>query len=374
MGGYLLNRFLLPISYLIALILSPITAPVFAQDVAPRAEVYMREWVTREQFTGAVLIAKNGRILFERGYGLANREWATPNSPRTRFRIASLTKQFTAAAILLQQQRHQLSVQDRVSQYLANLPAAWQMITIHQLLTHTSGIANYTDSPEVRKLDLLGSTPRQLIDLVKVLPLQFPPGTKMVYCNTGYVLLGMVIEKVSGLRYEDYLRRNIFEPLHLRDTGYDLAEHILAERAAGYMMKDGRWLNATRVDASVPFSAGGLYSTVEDLFKWNEALASDRLLSSDSRKQMFTVYPEAEGYGGQHYGYGIVITEKFGQSLWYHGGGISGFSSAIHRYPQSRITVVVIANSEGVKSWDVATGLAALLIGKPANPSKKGTS
>src|SRR5436190_13881130 len=128
----------------------------------------------------------------------------------------------------------------------------------------------------------------------------------------------MVIEKVSGLNYGEFLRKNIFEPLQMQDTGYDLAEQILPKRAAGYSIQNEIWLNAPRVDASVPFSAGGLYSTVEDLFKWNEALASNRLLSEDSRKQMFAKYPEAEGYGGQHYGYGVVLTEKFGQVQWYH--------------------------------------------------------
>jgi CubicO group peptidase (beta-lactamase class C family) len=365
-----LNKFLLKNSFLFTAVLWVMMGSVLAQDFASQADVYMKERMTREQFTGSVLVARNGRILFERGYSLANREWAIPNTPQTRFRIASLTKQFTAAAILLLQQQHKLSVQEPASQYISDLPVAWQKITIHQLLTHTSGIANYTDSAEVEKLNLLGTTPRQLINLVKDLPLPFPPGTKMVYCNTGYVLLGMLIEKVSGLSYGEFLRKNIFEPLQMQDTGYDLAEQILPRRAAGYAVQNGVWLNAPRVDASVPFSAGGLYSTVEDLFKWNEALMGNRLLSEDSRRQMFTKYPEASGYGGQYYGYGIVLTEKFGQTQWYHGGGIRGFSSAIQRYSQSQICVVVLANFEDIKSWEVATGLAALLIDQPIKPAK----
>jgi CubicO group peptidase (beta-lactamase class C family) len=196
-----LNKFLLKSSLLFAAILWLAMGSALAQDFASQADAYMKERVMREQFTGSLLVARNGRILFERGYGLANREWAIPNTPQTRFRIASLTKQFTAAAILLLQQQHKLSVKEPAAQYIADLPVAWQKITIHQLLTHTSGIANYTDSAEVEKLNLLGTTPRQLINLVKDLPLQSSPGTKMVYCNTGYVLLGMIIEKVSGLSY-----------------------------------------------------------------------------------------------------------------------------------------------------------------------------
>jgi CubicO group peptidase (beta-lactamase class C family) len=136
------------------------------------------------------------------------------------------------------------------------------------------------------------------------------------------------------------------------------------------VVQNGVWFNAPRVDASVPFSAGGLYSTVGDLFKWNEALDGNRLLSEDSRKQMFTKYPEASGYGDQYYGYGVVLTEKFGQVQWYHGGGIKGFTSAIQRYPQLQICIVVLANFEDIKSWEVATGLAALLVDKPVKPSK----
>lgn len=337
---------------------------VQAQEIASRAEVLMNNQVARENFSGAVLVAQDGQIIFEQGYGLANREWMIPNRPDTRFRIASLTKQFTAAGILLLQEQHRLNVQDKISRYLADLPPAWRSITIHQLLTHTSGLPSYTETPQIERLNLTGTTPQQLIELVKDRPLQFAPGSKLVYCNTGYVLLGMIIEKVSGLSYGEFLQKNIFGPLQLAATGYDWPNRILPKRATGYEVQGDNWIAASSVDVSVPFAAGGLYSTVDDLFHWSEALLSGRLLSVSSRDEMFSSYPEAVGYGGQHYGYGMVITERFGQPEWYHGGGIKGFATAIQLYPKARVCVVVLSNVDSVKSWDVATQLASLILNK----------
>ena len=338
---------------------------LFAQNsFTRRAEATIENFKQNTEFSGAVLIGQNGRVLFEKAYGRANREWNIRNTTQTRFRIASLTKQFTAAAILILQDRGQLKVREPISRYLPDLPSEWQQITIHQLLTHTSGLPEYTSPPEIeRTLNLTGATPQQLVNLVKQQPLKFSPGTKLVYCNTGYLLLGMIVEKVSGLDYATFLKRNIFIPLQLNQTGYDIRADILPERASGYWMRNGRVENAGYVDASIPFAAGGLYSTVGDLYKWNEALATGRLLSVESRRAMFTPYPETE-LSGMHYGYGIVIAEKFGQPRYYHGGGIQGFASAIERYPRSNICVVVFSNEEETKSWELSASLAGLLVNK----------
>src|ERR1044071_5299964 len=338
---------------------------LFAQDAfSKRADATIKNFKQGAEFSGAVLIGRNGKVLFQKAYGSANREWNIPNTTQTRFRIASLTKQFTAAAILILQDRGQLKVRDPISRYLADLPSEWRQVTIHQLLTHPSGLPEYTSPPEIeRTLNLTGATPQQLIDLVKHQPMLFSPGTKLHYCNTGYLLLGMIIEKVSGLDYATFLKRNIFNPLQLNQTGYDIRSDILPQRASGYWMRNGRVENAGYVDASIPFAAGGLYSTVGDLYKWNEALATGRLLSVESRRAMFTPYPEAQ-LSGMHYGYGIVIAEKFGELRYYHGGGIQGFASAIERYPRSNICVVVLSNEEEVKSWELSASLAGLLLGK----------
>ena len=240
---------------------------------------------------------------------------------------------------------------------------AWQAVTIHQLLTHTSGIPNSTDSSGI---DRAAATSQQMFGSVARKPLDFAPGTNWSYSNTGYVLLGMIIEKVSGQAYADYLKTIIFEPLGMKDSGYDRARDILKERAAGYQIIDGHIANADFFDMNLPFSAGGIYSTVEDMYRWNEALTENgKLLSPDSLKQMFTEYPEAT-HEGQHYGYGVVISRiKFGRLLYYHGGGVEGFSSSIQRYPKDRVCVVVLSNLDSYKPWELGDHIASELFGQP---------
>ena len=331
-----------------------------------REDAYIRSEVATHFFRGAVLVGIDGKIIFEKAYGLGDQEWGADNTVQTKFRIASLTKQFTAACILLLQERGRLNVHDPMSRYLSGLPVAWQAITVHQLLTHTSGIPNSTESSENTKSDHTGTTPPQIIGPVVEKPLDFAPGTNWNYSNPGYVLLGMIIEKVSGQSYADFLKTNIFEPLGMKNSGYDRARDILTQRASGYQIVDGHIANADFFDMNLPFSAGGIYSTVEDMFRWNEALAeSGRLLSADSLKQMFTEYPEAT-HEGQHYGYGVVISRlKFGRLLYYHGGGVEGFSSSIQRYPNDRVCIVVLSNLDSYKPWELGDHIASDLFGLP---------
>ena len=257
---------------------------------------------------------------------------------------------------------------DPVSKYVPDLPAAWQPITLHQLLTHTSGIPNFTERPAAEStLNRIGVTPRQTLGVVASEPLEFAPGTKLHYSNTGYILLGMVIEKVSGNSYADFLQKSIFTPLGMTNSGYDTAPKILAQRASGYMRDEkGHITNADFVDMNGPFAAGGIYSTVEDMYRWNEALTTPgRLLSADSLRQMFAIYRETTAYGSQNYGYGVVLTHRFGKLLYYHGGGVNGFESAIQRYPADRLCIVILANLDPTKPWDIADHIAAELFHQP---------
>jgi CubicO group peptidase (beta-lactamase class C family) len=336
------------------------------KQVFEREDAYIASELAAHSFAGVVLVGMDGKIVFEKGYGLANEEWNVRNTPITKFRIASLTKQFTAACILLLQERGRLSVQDPVSRYLADLPDAWRPLTIHQLLTHTSGIPNYVADPQIKELNRTGATPRELLAVVAKKPLEFTPGTKWAYSNTGYVLLGMVIEKLSGQSYDDFLKNNIFKPLGMTNSGYDRAADILKERASGYQIKDGHAVNADFIDMTIPFAAGGIYSTAEDMYRWNEALMQKgKLLSADSLQQMFTPYSEAE-YQGQHYGYGVVISqEKFGKLFYYHGGGVHGFSSVIQRYPKEQVCIVVLSNLDSSKPWDLGDHIASDLFDQP---------
>lgn len=360
---------------LVVLILSPAIGLCQAdenQRVFKSVDAYITAETTQHLFRGAVLVGIHGKIVFDKAYGLADEEWNVQNTTSTKFRIASLTKQFTAACILLLQERGQLNVHDPISRYLPGLPEAWQTITIHQLLTHTSGVPNYTDSSQLQRLNRMGTTPQEMTALVADKPLDFKPGSQWHYSNTGYMLLGMIIEKTSGQSYADFLKRNIFGPLGMTNSGYDQAIPILKERASGYQIKDGQLANADFIDMSGPYAAGGIYSTVEDMYRWSEALAQEgKLLSASSLKQMFTEYPEAV-YQGQHYGYGVVINrQKFGKLLYYHGGGVEGFSSVIQRYSAEGVCIVVLSNLDSYKPWELGDHIAADLFHQPLPATPK---
>jgi D-alanyl-D-alanine carboxypeptidase len=359
-------RICISLAFATLCVLSGIAQDVNTNAALKSADDYIASQVANGSFRGAVLVGMNGKIAFEKGYGLANEEWGIPNGPSTEYRIFSMTKQFTGACILLLEERGLLGVQDPVSKYVSDLPDSWQPITIHQLLTHTSGIPNYPDmTPRAKELARVGATPREILAIAATKPLEFNPGTKLNYTNTGYILLGMIIEKVSGQSYADFLRKNIFAPLSMEHSGYDDQSLILKNRASGYSVRDGHTVNADFGDMSWPFSAGGIYSTVEDIFRWNEALTlAGRLLTAHSLKQMYAVYPETTAYG-QNYGYGVVIAHRFGKLLYYHGGGWNGFESVVQRYPAEHVCIVVLSNTQNATPWDIGDHIASALFGQP---------
>jgi CubicO group peptidase (beta-lactamase class C family) len=230
--------------------------------VAGKVDGYMTATARLNRFSGTILIAKNGKVLVSKGYSLADREWNTRNSATTKFRIGSLTKQFTATAVMILQDRNLLHVTDPICKYMPRCPAAWQPITIHELLNHTSGIPDYTELPGYQETQSLPTSVQGLIDRFKQQPLKFTPGDKFEYSNSGYVLLGSIIETASGKSYQEFVEENIFRPLKMTDSGYDVNTVILARRASGYTKNGGRIENASYIDMSVPFAAGGLFSTV----------------------------------------------------------------------------------------------------------------
>jgi CubicO group peptidase (beta-lactamase class C family) len=313
----------------------------FAQDLSARFDEYMRA-AAQASFTGTVLVSRDGKVLFAKGYGNANEEFAAPNTLETKFRLGSITKQFTAASILLLQERGKLSTNDPVCKYVTNCPAAWEPITIHHLLTHTSGIPSYTDvkSPEeFRQLSLMTVTPAGFIDTFKSKPLEFAVGERFKYDNSGYFLLGYLIEMISGQSYEAFLKENIFGPLKMANSGYDTHDRILTNRATGYSNRNGVRINSAYLDMTVPYAAGSLYSTVEDLFTWNEALFSDSLLNAKSREAMLTV-------NKGNYAYGVTVNRLYNRTAVSHGGGINGFNTELARFPDDRITIVVLRNAD----------------------------
>lgn len=330
-----------------------------AQDLSPKFDEYMTAAAKQGGFTGSVLVSRDGKILFSKGYAHANLEWEIPNTPQTKFRLGSITKQFTAAAIMLLQERGKLSVKDPVCKYYEPCPAAWSEITIHHLLTHTSGIPNYTNSPDYVTKMMMPVTVNNMIDRFKDKPLDFKPSEKWNYSNSGYFLLGFIIEKASGESYEAFLQNNIFTPLKMTNSGYDRHNTILKNRATGYSRGPKGPVNSPYLDMGQPYAAGSLYSTVEDLFIWNEALFSDKLLTAASREAMLTV-------DKNNYGYGLTINQQHNRKAVSHGGGINGFNTMLVRYPEDKVTVVVLRNADfGLTGpGAVAQSLAAIVFGE----------
>lgn len=336
-----------------------LAASAAAQDLTPKFNEYLDALVKQSRFTGAALVARDGKVIFSKGCGLANVELDVPNTPQTKFRLGSVTKQFTATAILLLQERGKLSVQDPICKYVEGCPAAWNEVTIHHLLSHTGGIPNFTNFPDYLPKMMMPVTAKEMIARFKDKPLDFKPGEKWSYSNSGYFLLGYIIEKVAGESYESFVQKNIFEPLKMMSTGYDHFDTILKNRATGYSVKKGTMVNSLYLDMTQPYAAGSLYSTVEDLFLWNEALYSDKLLSGKSREAMMTPVKN-------DYGYGLAIQTKWGRKMISHGGGINGFSTFIARFPDEKVTVVVLRNADygSPNPGQMSSDLAAIVFGE----------
>jgi CubicO group peptidase (beta-lactamase class C family) len=339
-----------------------LTTVCLAQDKAQdqmvvRMEQVIQSYVPGKQFMGSVLVAQNGKVLLDKGYGFANLEWQVPNTPTTKFRLGSITKQFTATSILLLEERGKLKVEDPVKKYIPDAPAAWDKITIFHLLTHTSGIPSFTSFPDYESKETQAMTPQQLVDWFKDKPLEFEPGSKWNYSNSGYVLLGYLIEKISGQSYADFVQQNIFTPLGMKDSGYDSNSALIEHRAAGYSRgKDGPQ-NAGFVNMSIPLSAGALYSTTEDLLRWEEGLFGGKVLKPESLAKMTTPFKE-------DYAFGLGVTTKNGHKTISHNGGIQGFNTSLAYYPDDKLVIAVLANLNGPFADQLAAQLGKVAHGE----------
>jgi len=247
-------------------------AALWAGELADRLDERVNEAVKAGRFSGAVLVARDGKVLLSKGYGLANAELGAANTPQTKFRIGSMTKQFTAMAFMLLEEKGKLKTSDPVCRFVTECPEAWRNITIHHLLTHTSGIPSFTSFPDYTLTMSQRSPVSRTVERFKNKPLVFEPGSKWEYSNSGYVLLGYILEKVAEQDYGAFLQRNIFEPLGMSSTGYDDPTPILKNRASGYARRAGQRVNASYIGMTIPHAAGALYSTVEDLYRWDQAL------------------------------------------------------------------------------------------------------
>lgn len=343
---------------LILLSCSAQTRPATKPPDTKRMEQIVQDSVTSQHFMGTVLVARDGSTILDKGYGSADLEWNIPNTPDTRFRNGSITKQFTAAGILLLEERGKLKVDDPISKYLPDAPAAWKNITFFHLLTHTSGIPSFTSFPNYEELQGRPVTPEQLVARFRDKPLDFQPGEKWKYSNSGYALLGYLLEKISGQKYCDFFEQNIFTPLAMHDTGCDRNSTILPRRASGYTPGPHGLENATYIDMTVPFSAGELYSTTGDLLRWQQGLFGGKIVSPASRKKMTTPFKE-------NYGFGLEIQTIQGHERISHGGGINGFNTFEAWYPQEKLSIIVLSNVNGNAPEEISGRLASVVHGEP---------
>jgi CubicO group peptidase (beta-lactamase class C family) len=337
-----------------------------AQDrgLDARVDSYLAPYVKGKNFLGAVLVAQGDRVLVNRAYGAASYELQVPNSPETRFHIASVSKPFTAAAILLLEQRGMLHVSDPVSRFLPAFPNG-QKITLQHLLTHTSGITNVNNLPEYATASRFPQTPATLIELFQSKPLRFEPGAKYEYSNSNYNILAFVIEQVSRKSYGEFLRESIFVPLGLQDTGHDGdASGVIPNAASGYEPRGIADLERSPyIDWSAKTGNGSLYSTTRDLLKFVRAYSQGRLLARKTVEQIWAEKP------GNNYGW--FMRKRHGLTAVASNGRSPGFTSSVEYYPEKDLTVIVLSNSYSpVSQSPVADDLAAIALGE--NPAPAG--
>jgi CubicO group peptidase (beta-lactamase class C family) len=299
-------------------------------------------------FGGTVLIVDNGETLIKKGYGTADYDKNIKNDSDTVFRLGSVTKQFTAMCILMLEERGLLKTTDSLDKYIPDYPNG-NKITIHNLLTQTSGLAEYINAANILTADHYFS-PMDIISSVKYSPLGFEPSSKYQYCNTNYILLGYIVEKVSGKKYEDFLKDNILTPLNMKNTDYDHNE-TSPDKAVGYVYGDGNLKEAAYIDMSFAYSAGALQSTVGDLYKWDQALYTEKLIKKESLAKMFK--PNIDNYA---YGWFMRSPE-----IMWHGGNINGFSTIIYRDTRVKRVIIILANRDQYNVGNMVNDILAVM-------------
>ena len=348
-----------------------------AQTKVEQIEALLSTYETFGKFNGSVLVSDQGKVIYKNGFGMANMEWDIPNQPNTKHRLGSITKQFTAMLILQLVAEGKLDLQAPINTYLTGYPkASGAIITTHHLLTHTSGIPNYTSFPTFMKDHSRNPyTPEEFVKTFADMELDFTPGEKFSYSNSGYFLLGVLVEKLSGKSYEQMLQDKIFIPLNMKDSGYDNHEDILKNRATGYEKQGGDYVNSSYIDMSIPYAAGSIYSTVEDLFKWDQALYTTNILP----KEFMTMYfePQISTSGNSHYayGWGVGYTQigSSSDSIFAigHGGGINGFNTNISRTTSNNSLIVLLNNTGGAPLNAITEAILGILHDKEYDMPKQ---
>ncbi|MEP5612094.1 MAG: serine hydrolase domain-containing protein [Cyclobacteriaceae bacterium] len=319
-------------------------------------EDYLNEVAALNSFSGSVVVAQNGEIVLNGGFGKADHELHVENTSSTVHRIGSLTKQFTSMGILkLFDEIDTISIDDRLSTFVPELPEAWQAITIFQLLTHTSGIPNYFGDLDAVPVEDTYKEIEKVIEMEKSNPrgLRNAPGSQFRYSNFGYAMLGYIIEVISGQDYFDYLKQTIFTPLSMTQTFYDDPRMLITNRSEGYKFSNGQLANDALKDPA-GYAAGGILSSTEDILKWSTALTSDIILDEEVRRKMFQPYLE-------NYGLAWTITVRNGRTRYDHNGGTHGYNSRIVYYPEEKMLIAILGNNEDVRSATITCVMEGLL-------------
>lgn len=321
-----------------------------------RIDRFVKQEMLAHQIPGVSLaVLRKGKVILLKSYGFANVEHQVPVKPATIFQSGSIGKQFTAAAVLMLAQENKLSLDDKISKYFPDAPPAWQDITVWNLLTHTSGLGDYPPEIDLQR----DYTEDEYLASFKKAPLDFPPGTSWNYSNVGYVTLGILIRKVTGKYYGDFLQERIFKPLDMTTARVISEADIVPNRAAGYRLVNGQLKNQAWVSPSTNSTAdGALYVSILDLAKWDAALYTDRPLSSSSREKMWTAAKLADG-STKDYGFGWHLAKLHGRRVAFHGGAWQGFKSFIVRFLDTELTLIFLANSWETRDFKFARGLAA---------------
>lgn len=334
-----------------------------AQSLEKQIDAIFTEAYPADAPGATVLIAKDDKVIYRKAFGMANLELNVPMKPEHVLELASITKQFTGVAILMLMEQGKLSLQDPLSKYIADYPRGSE-IKIHHLLIHTSGIKSYTDVPEFMKLARTDMTPIEIIDNFKDLPMDFEPGERYAYNNSAYILLGYIIEQISGMSYEDFIQKNIFDKLGMKNSYYGSRSRIIPNRASGYQPSGEGYQNAEYLSMTLPYAAGSLMSTVDDMLLWSKAIHHNTLISEQSKQLAFTNYTLNNG---KHinYGYGWGTNELAGVATIEHTGGIFGFTTSGIYVPEKNIYAVVLTNDNGKGPETFNLKTTALVLGKP---------
>jgi CubicO group peptidase (beta-lactamase class C family) len=323
-------------------------------DLGYQIDGYLNELVNASLFQGQVLVANRAGLVLNKAYGLADANTGAPNTTKTHIRLASVSKQFTAMAIMQLVAAGRLGLDDPICAHLEACPDAWRPIVIRHLLTHSSGLPNYTDFAEFDATEAQPTTPQELVGRFRDLPLHFAPGSAFAYNNSGYVLLALIVERASGQSYEQFLRAHIFDVIGMSSSGVDHNAGAITAGAQGHHPAN---VVAPFLDASTLYGAGSLYATAEDLYRWDRALYSDVLLPAPLRDQLWTPFLG-------NYGLGWKLATVNGHRVVYHPGNIQGFATFIARYPDDGVIVIVLSNLMGANAPGISGHIAGMVLDK----------